>query len=324
MLFIYLNLKTFTSDQTPSLCDWQKRRGVEHGPKVIRDAGLIDRLSGLGKRGRQGGLRKLPVTPRYVTLAGMKPAGSPGQRSDRFNCYLRPPARLLHQPAAVNINTRPVALERLFQHTCVREQSDLCFNLISTSGITTDALQWDNKTYITTFPFFCFCAQFDSWIKSSQAQQWMNIMAAVNAWCAAGSPRGAMQTHDGAVRCEVFFLSHSRWPHVRFSHSCTRHMLYRAQETDGSCISTLSSRPHPTVTTPGVFFVLRLLPCREDSFEAEKGHLGRNESRSSGQWGCFVLELPRMYDKGDESAQRNELQRRSRQEKWHDSVLEQG
>lgn len=27
----------------------QKRRGVEHGPKVIRDAGLIDRLSALGK-----------------------------------------------------------------------------------------------------------------------------------------------------------------------------------------------------------------------------------------------------------------------------------
>ncbi|CAB1335671.1 unnamed protein product [Coregonus sp. 'balchen'] len=27
----------------------QKRRGVEHGPKAIRDAGLIERLSNLGK-----------------------------------------------------------------------------------------------------------------------------------------------------------------------------------------------------------------------------------------------------------------------------------
>lgn len=27
----------------------QKKRGVEHGPKVIRDAGLMERLSNFGK-----------------------------------------------------------------------------------------------------------------------------------------------------------------------------------------------------------------------------------------------------------------------------------
>ncbi|KAI4793769.1 hypothetical protein KUCAC02_032512 [Chaenocephalus aceratus] len=44
----------------------QKRRGVEHGPKAIRDAGLIDRLSGLDQQ-------RNPTLPQRLTLPDEPP-----------------------------------------------------------------------------------------------------------------------------------------------------------------------------------------------------------------------------------------------------------
>lgn len=43
---------------------------MEHGPKVIRDAGLIDRLSGLGRCWKTGNNGAAGAAVRYVTLPG--------------------------------------------------------------------------------------------------------------------------------------------------------------------------------------------------------------------------------------------------------------
>lgn len=72
--FIYLCMQSaypnfFILFFTFVLC-WQKRGGVEHGPKVIRDAGLIERLSSLG-RWKAGKVRTdEPVPLSYVTEDG--------------------------------------------------------------------------------------------------------------------------------------------------------------------------------------------------------------------------------------------------------------